>query len=118
MGGSSVGLFYCFILSDGILLVEKLAAPPPPHWPQMYLKEKLRSQVVNKFFSTVHKFEAFISKFIDIRRAFGASMYFLEPKGGVGGRSVGLFYCLILSGGILLVEQLAPPPPPTGHKCI
>jgi hypothetical protein len=39
-----VGLFYCFILSDGILLVEKLAAPPPPHWPQMYLMEKLRSQ--------------------------------------------------------------------------
>jgi hypothetical protein len=29
--------------------------------------------------------------------AFGAIMYLLEPKGGEGGRSMGLFYCLILS---------------------
>ncbi len=35
--------------------------------------------------------------FSDIRQASGAIMYLLEPKGGGGGMSVGLFYCLILS---------------------
>ncbi len=29
--------------------------------------------------------------------AFGAIMYIFDPKGGGGGRSVGLFYFLILS---------------------
>jgi hypothetical protein len=47
--------------------------------------------------------EAFISKanfshFSDICPAFGAIMYLWEPKGGRDGRSVGLFYCLILAG--------------------
>ncbi len=56
-----MGLFYCLILSEGILLVEQLAPPPTGH-KCTYLMEKLRSQVVNKFCSTVHKFEAFISK--------------------------------------------------------
>jgi hypothetical protein len=45
------------------------------------------------------KFEAFIikaSNFSDICQAFGVIIYLLELKGGEGGRSVGLFYCLIL----------------------
>jgi hypothetical protein len=39
-----------------------------------------------------------LSHFSNIWRAFCGILYVLEPKGGGGGRSVGLFYCLILSG--------------------
>jgi hypothetical protein len=50
------------------------------------------------------KYKAFISEAFPFQRyltgfrCFNGSMYLLEPKGGEGGRSVGLFYCLILSG--------------------
>ncbi len=42
-----------------------------------------------------------------IWRPSGAIMYLLEPKGGGGGRSgrcLGLFYCLIFSGGMLFLS--------------
>jgi hypothetical protein len=47
-------------------------------------------------------FEAYISDAFsfyssNIWLAFGARMYLLDPKGGGGGRTVGLSYCLILS---------------------
>jgi hypothetical protein len=53
-----------------------------------------------------------LSHFSDILRAFGAILYLLEPKGERSGKSVGLFYCLILSGssytGKVYLEKMDP----------
>ncbi len=49
-------------------------------------------QCICTILAALLKFDAFISE------AFGAKMYLLEPKGGVSGRSLGLFYCLIFYG--------------------
>jgi hypothetical protein len=40
-------------------------------------------------------------------RLLGAIMYLLEPKGGGGGRSEGLFYCLILFAFLSSMSDLS-----------
>jgi hypothetical protein len=52
----------------------------------------------NFLFRKVTPKKLFPKNFFQILQDFDAIMYLLEPNGGGGVSSVGLFYCLILSG--------------------
>ncbi len=93
------------------------APPPPPsslnNKTQAWTRRDLAHEFQRKFCWTIYwrlclnlkPSSAKFHHFSYIWLGFHAVMYLLEPKGGGGGRSVGLLYCLLLSASYFMIQS-------------